>query len=73
MRGSRGRNRSVRIDRLLAEALTGWFDPLLVWKLDRLARSLQHLLRVLSDLGSWGVGFGQHETLGSIPRRLRGG
>ena len=45
------------LDRLLADAQAGRFELLLVWKLDRLGRSLQHLLRVLSDLTSWGVGF----------------
>ena len=45
------------LDRLLADAQAARFELLLVWKLDRLGRSLQHLLRVLSDPTSWGVGF----------------
>lgn len=45
------------LDRLLADAQRGRFDVVLVWKLDRLGRSLQHLLGVLDDLAGWGVGF----------------
>jgi DNA invertase Pin-like site-specific DNA recombinase len=30
---------------------------LVVWKLDRLGRSLSHLIRILSDLKARGVGF----------------
>ena len=32
-------------------------DLVIVWKLDRLGRSLQHLLRVMDDLTAAGVGF----------------
>ena len=45
------------LDRLLADAQAGRIDAVLVWKLDRLGRSLQHLLDVLDDLQGWGVGF----------------
>ena len=45
------------LDRLLADGQRGRFDVLLVWKLDRLGRSLQHLLGVLDELAGWGVGF----------------
>jgi DNA invertase Pin-like site-specific DNA recombinase len=45
------------LDRLLADAQAGRFDLVAVWKLDRLGRSLQHLLRLLDDLARWGVGF----------------
>ncbi|TRL37583.1 recombinase family protein [Methylosinus sporium] len=41
--------------RLLDHARTG--DVLVVWKLDRLARSLKQLVLVLEDLGARGVGF----------------
>jgi DNA invertase Pin-like site-specific DNA recombinase len=45
------------LDRLLADAQAGRLDLVLVWKLDRLGRSLQHLLHVLDVLGAAGVGF----------------
>ncbi len=45
------------LDALLGDAQAGKVDVVLVWKLDRLARSLQHLLQVLDDLQEWGVGF----------------
>ena len=45
------------LDRMLADARAGKLDLVAVWKLDRLGRSLQHLLRLLADLSDWGVGF----------------
>ena len=45
------------LDRMLADAQAGKFDLLAVWKLDRLGRSLPHLLTVLDQLASNGVGF----------------
>jgi DNA invertase Pin-like site-specific DNA recombinase len=41
--------------RLLGHARKG--DVLVVWKLDRLARSLKQLVLVLEDLGKRGIGF----------------
>ena len=43
------------LDRLLAAVLPG--DTLVVWKLDRLGRSLSHLLATITDLADRGVGF----------------
>ena len=45
------------LDKLLADAQAGRIDIVAVWKLDRLGRSLQHLLRTLDDLAGWGVQF----------------
>ena len=45
------------LDRLLADAQAGKLDLVAVWKLDRLGRSLQHLLRTLDSLSGWGVQF----------------
>lgn len=45
------------LDRMMTAARDGKFDLVAVWKLDRLGRSLQHLLRVLDDLTGTGVGF----------------
>jgi DNA invertase Pin-like site-specific DNA recombinase len=46
-----------QLDKMLADAQAGRFDLLAVWKLDRLGRSLQHLLQILDQLACAGVGF----------------
>jgi DNA invertase Pin-like site-specific DNA recombinase len=43
------------LDRLLEQVRPG--DTLVVWRLDRLGRSLRHLIDVATDLGERGVGF----------------
>lgn len=43
------------LNRCLAELESG--DVLVVWRLDRLGRSLPHLLQTIQDLGARGVGF----------------
>ena len=43
------------LDELLRDARRRRFDAVLVWKLDRLGRSLVHLVRLLQDLRSLGV------------------
>ena len=45
------------LDSMMKDARLGRFDLVAVWKLDRLGRSLQHLLRLLDDLQHLGVGF----------------
>ena len=43
------------LDEMLADAKRGKFRILLVWKLDRLGRSLAHLIRLLEDLRACNV------------------
>ena len=43
------------LDALLRDARRRKFDAVLVWKLDRLGRSLVHLVRLLQDLRNLGV------------------
>src|SRR5215210_458884 len=43
------------LDEALAYARAG--DTLVVWRLDRLGRSLSHLIETLTDLASRGIGF----------------
>ena len=45
------------LDRMLDDARRGKLDLVVVWKLDRLGRSLQHLLQTLDELQGHGVGF----------------
>lgn len=45
------------LDRMMEQARRGKIDLVVVWKLDRLGRSLQHLLQLLDELQHHGVGF----------------
>jgi len=45
------------MDAMLQDAKAGRFDMLVVWKLDRLGRSVSHLLALLDELRGYGVGF----------------
>lgn len=45
------------LDAMLDAARRGRIDLVVVWKLDRLGRSLQHLLQILDELQHLGVGF----------------
>jgi DNA invertase Pin-like site-specific DNA recombinase len=43
------------LDRMLADAARGKFQVILIWRLDRLGRSLAHLIRLLEDFKVWNV------------------
>lgn len=45
------------LDRMMADVAAGRLDVVLVWKLDRLARSLRHLLQVVDQLAAAHVAF----------------
>jgi len=45
------------LDQLVKAAKRRRFDVLVVWKLDRLGRNLRHLILLLDELASLGVGF----------------
>jgi len=49
------------LDAALTECRPG--DTLVVWKLDRLGRSLPHLVDIVRDLGVRGVWTGPHDTI----------
>ena len=44
-----------QLDRMLAEAQRGKFQAILIWRLDRLGRSLQHLVKLFEYFQSWNV------------------
>ena len=45
------------LDQMMNDARRGKIDLVVVWKIDRLGRSLQHLLGLLDELQHLGVGF----------------
>lgn len=45
------------LNRLTVAAHRRAFDAVLVWKIDRYGRSLEHLVNALADLGAYGVAF----------------
>lgn len=46
-----------QLDLLMQDARTKKFDAVVVWKLDRLGRSLQHLLQIIQEWKNLGVDF----------------
>jgi DNA invertase Pin-like site-specific DNA recombinase len=52
---SGAKNSRPALDKMLADAKRGKFQVILVWRLDRLGRSLAHLIRLLEDFKVWGV------------------
>lgn len=53
---SGAKNSRPALDRMLVDAREGSLDLLAIWKLDRLARSVRHLLELADSLQAWGVG-----------------
>src|SRR5579862_7847971 len=51
------KERRPELDRLLAEAHRRRFDAVVVWKFDRFARSVSHLLRALETFQALGIEF----------------
>jgi DNA invertase Pin-like site-specific DNA recombinase len=51
------KDRRPELDRIVADAKRRKVDTLVVWKLDRLGRSLKHLVMLLDELQSLGVAF----------------
>jgi DNA invertase Pin-like site-specific DNA recombinase len=54
---SGAKDRRPELDRLMADAHRRKFDVVAVWKFDRFARSVSHLLRALETFDSLGIGF----------------
>ncbi|MGK7345044.1 MAG: recombinase family protein [Candidatus Nitrospinota bacterium M3_3B_026] len=61
---SGAKDRRPELDAMLADARKRKVDLILVWRLDRLGRSLRHLVMTLDELRALGVGFvSYHENL----------
>jgi DNA invertase Pin-like site-specific DNA recombinase len=54
---SGAKERRPELDRLMADAHRRRFDVVIVWKFDRFARSVSHLLRALETFGALGIDF----------------
>ena len=55
--GTKDKDRRPALDRLVADARRRKLDTVVVWRLDRLGRSLKHLVTLLDELQAFGVGF----------------
>src|SRR6202790_1770450 len=54
---SSSKDKRPELDRLMADAHRRRFDVVIVWKFDRFARSVSHLLRALETFNALGVAF----------------
>jgi DNA invertase Pin-like site-specific DNA recombinase len=54
---SGGKDSRPALNALLDDARRGRFDVIVVWKIDRLGRSVAHLLHILTELQSLGIAF----------------
>jgi len=54
---SGSKERRPQLDRLIADAHKRKFDVVIVWKFDRFARSVSHLLRALENFRALGIEF----------------
>lgn len=59
--GAKGRDQRPALDAMLKAATRGEFDTVAAWSVDRLGRSLQHLVAGLGDLQGAGVGLYLHK------------
>ena len=53
--GAKGRDQRPAFDRMLKDATRRRFDVVMAWSIDRLGRSLQHLVVTLADLQAAGI------------------
>lgn len=59
--GSKGRDQRPAFDKLLRGATRRDFDLVMAWSVDRLGRSLQHLVGFLGEIQAKGVGLYLHQ------------
>jgi len=60
--GSKGRDQRPEFDALIKGAIKRDFDTILVWSVDRLGRSLQHLVSFLNEVHSVGCDLYIHQS-----------
>ena len=54
---SGSKSRRPELNRLTTDMRAGKFDVVVIWKLDRLGRSLQHLLRIVDEFKKFNIDF----------------
>ena len=59
--GAKGRDKRPAFDRLLKEATRRQFDIIAAWSVDRLGRSLQHLISFLGEVHAVGIDLYLHQ------------
>ena len=59
--GAKGRDKRPEFDRLLKGAVRREFDVIMTWSVDRLGRSLQHLVEFLGEVHAKGVDLYCHQ------------
>lgn len=59
--GAKGRDQRPAFDQLLKRATKREFDLIMVWAIDRLGRSIQHLVGFMNDIQAMGVDLYVHQ------------
>lgn len=59
--GAKGRNDRPALDRMLKKSIQRKFDLIAVWSVDRLGRSLHHLVETVNELHSVGIDLYIHQ------------
>ena len=59
--GSKGRDKRPELDRMLKDSIKRKHDVVMVWSIDRLGRSLQHLIEIVNELQSKSVDLYMHQ------------
>lgn len=59
--GAKGRSDRPALDRMLKDAIRKRFDLVAVWSIDRLGRSLQHLIETVNELQAVGIDLYMHQ------------
>jgi DNA invertase Pin-like site-specific DNA recombinase len=57
--GAKGRDKRPQFDRLCKDAVKREFDAIMAWSVDRLGRSLQDLVKFLSEIHSLNIDLAQ--------------